>query len=114
MALTALAAFVGTGLETGARGLGGVSTSAAGGSWVREAGQHPRGERLSQLPLPSVAAAASTTATPSGPAPDLPPTGASAPAPQGALAHGDAAVPTYAARLLGGGSGRAPPMTTGT
>ena len=88
MALTALAAFVGTGLETGSRGAGGVATSATGGTWVPEAG--------------------------SGPAPDLPPTGARAPAPQGSPAHGDAALASYAVRLLDGGSGRAPPGATGT
>ena len=114
MALTALAAFVGTGLETGSRDAVGVTTSATDGSAAREAGPAPRGERLTPLPLPSVIAAASTTSSPTGPAPDLPPTGASAPAPEGSLARGGAAAPTYAARLLEGGSGRAPPVTTGT
>ena len=114
MALTALAALLGTGPATGSSAGAALAAASSGGTAVREAGSAPRGERLSQLPLPSVVAAASTTASPSGPAPDLPPTGASAPPPEGSLAHGDAAVPTYAARLLGGGSGRAPPVTTGT
>ena len=114
MALTALAALVGTGPSTGSPAVGAVAASPVGGAYVREPGQSPRGERLSQLPVPSVVAAASTAHTGSGPAPDLPPTAAQAPAMQGSPAHGAAAVPTYAARLLEGGSGRAPPVTTGT
>ena len=114
MALTALAALLGTAPATGSPAAGVSAAAPAGGASVREPGSNPRGERLSQLPLPSVAAAASTTSPGSGPAPDLPPTGATAPTPVGAEAHGEGAVPTYAVRLLEGGSGRAPPATTGT
>ena len=114
MALTAVAALLGTGAEPALRTAAPHSATAPGSSSVRDTGTGSRAERFSQLPLPTVVGAVATAQSASGSAPDLPPSGAQAPSPPGRPAHGDTASPTYATRLLEGGRGRAPPVLTRT
>ena len=111
MALTALAALLGTGAEPAGRG---ASATGPGSTSVRDAAAGSRGERLSQLPLPTVVGAAATAQSASGAAPDLPPTGAQALAPPGLPGPGDSSSSPHETRLLEGGSGRAPPVPTRT
>lgn len=123
MALTALAAFVAsgletgleTGLQTGSRSATGGGATAAGSAALREsASPSPRGERASQLPAPSVVGAVSTAQSGTGPGPALPPPRAQLAEAAGSPGQGAARQPTYPVRLLDDASGRAPPVTTGT
>jgi hypothetical protein len=123
MALTALAAFVGSGSKTGFEtGLATGSPSATGGGATaagtivlgESAGPSPRRERASQLPAPSVVGAFSTAQSGTGPGPALPPPRAQLTEGAGSAGQGAARQPTYRVRLLDDASGRAPPVTTGT
>jgi hypothetical protein len=127
MALTALAAFVGSGLKTGFEtgfetGLATGSRSATGGGATaagsvalgESASPSPHGERASQLPAPSVVGAFSTAQSNAGPGPALPPPRAQLSEAAGSPGQGAARQPPYPVRLLDDGSGRAPPVTMGT